>query len=146
MKILNELKYKKKNKSEIEFSDVVCSVGNYIERMRIQDGMLQTDLAKKIHTSQSYISRIENGSVEPSLKTLFKLSKALETYLMVSFGRIMETELQEDDSFVYYIKSPYTEFIKGINNITPSSYKNSSSSGENSIYERNISSLSFKVA
>ena len=41
-------------------------VGQIIHEARKQEGMTQTQLAELVGTKKSYISRIENGNVEPS--------------------------------------------------------------------------------
>jgi len=53
-----------------------------IER-RIQRGMTQAALAKKIGTKQSAISRLESGTYNPSLDFLKKVADALEMKLKV---------------------------------------------------------------
>lgn len=39
--------------------------------------MTQTELAKKINSSKSYISRIENGQITPSVGTFYRIINAL---------------------------------------------------------------------
>ena len=45
---------------------------------RLQKGMTQTDLAKKIGTKQSAISRLESGTYNPTLDFLKKVADALD--------------------------------------------------------------------
>ena len=47
--------------------------------------MSQTDLAKKLGTKQSAVSRLESGTFNPTLSFLKKLSKALDSSLVISF-------------------------------------------------------------
>ena len=57
-----------------------------IARLREQKGLSQRDLARRLHTSQQTISRLEsprNGSL--SLRTLIKLANALGKELRVQF-------------------------------------------------------------
>ncbi|PWL41362.1 MAG: XRE family transcriptional regulator [Clostridiales bacterium] len=49
-----------------------------LKYQRIQKGLSQNQLAKMSGVSQSAICYIEKGGKSPSLKTLLKLSKALE--------------------------------------------------------------------
>jgi len=46
-------------------------------RKRTEKGLSQKELAKKIGTKQSAISRLESGSYNPSLAFLRKVTKAL---------------------------------------------------------------------
>ncbi|MBU1349648.1 MAG: helix-turn-helix transcriptional regulator [Patescibacteria group bacterium] len=57
-----------------------------IIKKRIQQGLTQTELAKKIGTKQSAISRLERGTYNPSLAFLRKLVEALGVKLHLSFS------------------------------------------------------------
>ncbi len=50
-----------------------------IRALRLQKGLSQEDLALRIGSKQSYVSRIENGEVDLQLSTVRKLAAALET-------------------------------------------------------------------
>jgi DNA-binding XRE family transcriptional regulator len=56
-----------------------------IIKSRIENNLTQEELAKKINTRQSNISRLESGSYNPSLKFLKKLAKGLGKELHISF-------------------------------------------------------------
>lgn len=60
-------------------------LGRRIREIRIQKGLSQRDLARRTGIFSSYISRIENGHIVPSLETLEKLAQALETPLYKFF-------------------------------------------------------------
>ena len=45
--------------------------------LRIERGLTQQDVAQKMNTTQSVISRLESGSANPSLATLKRLADAL---------------------------------------------------------------------
>lgn len=47
--------------------------------------MTQKQLAEKIGTRQSAISRLESGNANPSIQFLQKVASALDTKLIVSF-------------------------------------------------------------
>ena len=47
-------------------------LGAIIQELRLENGMTQEDLAKKLHTRKTVISRIENHSAEIRLSTLAK--------------------------------------------------------------------------
>ena len=52
---------------------------------RLEKGMSQLELAEKIGTKQSAISRLESGNYNPSIKLLEKVAKALNLQLNISF-------------------------------------------------------------
>jgi len=47
-------------------------LGAIIQELRLENGMTQEDLAKKLHTRKTVISRIENHPAEIRLSTLAK--------------------------------------------------------------------------
>ncbi|MBU0457991.1 helix-turn-helix domain-containing protein [Patescibacteria group bacterium] len=53
---------------------------------RIKEGLTQSELAKKVGTRQSAISRLESGNYNPSINFLEKVAKALNLNLTVSFS------------------------------------------------------------
>lgn len=53
-------------------------------KKRLEKGMTQTELAKKIGTKQSAIARFESGNSNPSLLFLQKIANALQSNLIVS--------------------------------------------------------------
>ncbi len=67
-------------------AEVTSSLAHQIRAIRLQRGLSQKELAKKIKTTQTAISRIENPSYgRISLKTLLDLSFAFDTGLDVRF-------------------------------------------------------------
>ncbi len=57
-----------------------------IIRKRIERGLSQKELARKIGTRQSAISRLESGTYNPSLSFLQKVSEALDAKLKISLS------------------------------------------------------------
>lgn len=55
-----------------------------IIQKRIEKSMTQSELAKKIGTKQSAISRLESGNSNPSLQFIQKIASALGTRLHIS--------------------------------------------------------------
>jgi len=55
------------------------NIGKSIARQRIVKGYTQAHLAAKAGMQAAYISKMEAGQHEPSLRTLERLAKALET-------------------------------------------------------------------
>jgi DNA-binding XRE family transcriptional regulator len=51
--------------------------GQIIEQARKEAKMTQTELANKIGSSKSYISRVENGRTEPKVATFYRIATAL---------------------------------------------------------------------
>ena len=52
---------------------------------RIQKGVTQKELAKRMNTKQSVISRLESGRANPSVAFLKKLAQALNSHLEIKF-------------------------------------------------------------
>jgi HTH-type transcriptional regulator / antitoxin HipB len=52
-------------------------IGLLIRRLRKKAGLTQLELARKLHTQKSAISRIENQSEDIRISTLFKIAAAL---------------------------------------------------------------------
>ncbi len=53
---------------------------------RLEKGMTQAELARKIGTKQSAIARLESGNYNPTVAMLEKVAKALGARLVVSIG------------------------------------------------------------
>lgn len=52
---------------------------------RTRAGLSQTQLARKMKTSQSYVARLESGKVHPSTEALERFATATGTRLKISF-------------------------------------------------------------
>jgi len=69
-----------------EEEEVYANLAIQIAMLREKTGLNQKDLAKKLHTSQQMISRLESPSnASFSLKTLIKLARAFHKKLSVQF-------------------------------------------------------------
>lgn len=69
----------KGTESRIAF-DNACDafiIGEKVKTERIKKGLTQEQLAQKIGTKKSYISRIENGHTDIQLSTLFRIFQGL---------------------------------------------------------------------
>ena len=66
--------------NELEFQ-----IAKAILEARISKGFSQGELAKKLHTKQSVISRVENAKTTPSLSFLKRLAQVLNVSLQVQF-------------------------------------------------------------
>lgn len=60
-------------------------IAKAIIRARIQNKITQKELAKKMNTTQSVISRLEQGKTSPSIALLKKVATALNATLQVQF-------------------------------------------------------------
>lgn len=58
--------------------DILKKFGQTVKTVRLSNGMSQGKLAKKLNVDPSYISQIERGAGNMSLKRIEKLAKALE--------------------------------------------------------------------
>ena len=67
-------------KSRLEYE-----IARAIIRARIEKGLTQKQLADKLNTKQSVISRVESANTTPSLSLLKRLAQALDISLRVQF-------------------------------------------------------------
>jgi DNA-binding XRE family transcriptional regulator len=78
---LNDLKeefFGKKGTSkrdELEAGYINFKIGAMLQEVRIKQGLTQQELADKVGTTKSYISKIENSFKEARLSTLEKIVK-----------------------------------------------------------------------
>ena len=59
-------------------------LGERLKKERKKSGLTQAQLAAKIGTKKSYISRIENGHADVQLSTLLRLSSGLAIRVLLS--------------------------------------------------------------
>lgn len=81
-----ELLKDKKVKSAYEKLGPEFAVIEMIIKKRIERGLSQKELARKIGTKQSAISRLESGTYNPSLSFLQKVGEALGVKLKISLA------------------------------------------------------------
>ena len=72
-------------REEWEKSEDAYQVTRALIAGRIEKKISQRELAKRANTTQAVVSRIENMSTSPSVKTLSKLAKALDKKLEIRF-------------------------------------------------------------
>ncbi len=53
---------------------------------RIENGLTQAELARKVGTKQSAIARLESGNSNPTVAFLEKIAKALDAKLIVALS------------------------------------------------------------
>lgn len=76
---LDELYGKEGTPQRFEFQREAYAyyTGQIIEQARKNAQMTQTELADKIGTNKSYISRVETGKTEPKVSTFYRIATAL---------------------------------------------------------------------
>ncbi len=72
-------------KKALKETEVEYQVARAVIRARIEQGLTQAQLARKLKTRQSVISRVENAKTVPSLSFLKRLAEALNVSLRVQF-------------------------------------------------------------
>lgn len=76
--------------------NVLKIIGEKIKSHRLSKGISRTQLAIDLNTDEKHIRRIENGEVNPTLISLFKIFKSLE----LNFSTLDELSI-ENDFFKY---------------------------------------------
>ena len=62
----------------IPMNDISKQFGQRARAIRLKQGLSQGDVAKRMNVHRSYISSIERGVRNPSLKVIQRIAKALE--------------------------------------------------------------------
>ena len=70
-------------KHEYDNLELEYQIARSVIIRRIKKGITQKQLAEKVHTNQSGISRLERGANLPSLKFLNKIAQALDSELRI---------------------------------------------------------------
>jgi ribosome-binding protein aMBF1 (putative translation factor) len=73
-------------KEEYDKLKVLYDIKREIIKLRLEKGLSQKDLAERVGTKQSAISRLENGEYNPSIEFLSKVANALGKELNVKFN------------------------------------------------------------
>lgn len=71
-------------RTEFELSCNAFIIGEQLKEERLRQGLTQEELAKRIGTKKSFISRVENGHVDIQLSTLSHLFNGLGKRVAVS--------------------------------------------------------------
>lgn len=74
-----------KNKAEYDALDEEFQLARTLIAARTRAGLSQTELARRMKTSQSYIARIESGKVRPSTDALERFAAATGSRLRIIF-------------------------------------------------------------
>lgn len=62
---------------QVDMKPLTKKLGEQLRKIRLQKGMSQGDIAKKLGVHRSYISGIERGIRNPTVKNLERLADAL---------------------------------------------------------------------
>ncbi len=76
----------KELKNEYDEMSPIYELKKEIIRLRIEKGLSQKELANLMGTKQSAISRLENGSYNPSVEFLNRIAHTLGKKLHISFN------------------------------------------------------------
>jgi DNA-binding XRE family transcriptional regulator len=76
----------KELKNEYDEMSPIYELKKEIIRLRIEKGLSQKELANLMGTKQSAISRLENGSYNPSVEFLNRIAHTLGKELHISFN------------------------------------------------------------
>lgn len=83
--LTKELMMDKEFRSEYEALQPEMDITRAMMDARIRAGLTQNELSKKSGISQADISRLENGTRNPSLSLLKRLAEAMNTTLKIEF-------------------------------------------------------------
>ena len=93
MRTKNYKQFKKKLLKDQEIKRAYEKLGpefaliKMIIKKRIEKGLTQKELARKIGTKQSAVSRLESGTYNPTISFLEKVAEALDARLKISLSR-----------------------------------------------------------
>src|SRR3990167_11542400 len=76
-----------KIRQALKENELEYQIAKALIEARIKKGLTQADVAKKMNTRQSVISRVENAQTTPSLSFLKRLAQVLNTDLIIKFGK-----------------------------------------------------------
>ena len=93
------LKIQEISPRDFSMEDLANKIGSDVTELRIINEITQEELAEKVGTKQSSIARLENGSSLPSLTFLYRIAKALNTFLIPpEFDSVKNYTLASDTS------------------------------------------------
>lgn len=72
-------------KEALKETELEYEIARALIKARIEKGLTQAEIAKRMKTKQSVISRVENARTVPSLSFLKRLAQVLDASLQVKF-------------------------------------------------------------
>lgn len=86
---LNEKLRNKTFKKYYEMESAKVALAQRIAELREEENLKQTDLAKRIHVSQQFISQIETAQEKNlTIETLLKIARSLGRGIKISFPKV----------------------------------------------------------
>lgn len=70
---------------EAEEKALAFFAGQMVEEARKKAHLTQSELAKRVGTNKSYISKVENGVIEPKFSTFYRIMNAIGCRIEYSF-------------------------------------------------------------
>ncbi len=67
-------------------------IGSRIKQLRIKKGLSQEKLAELAELNMSYIGQVERGEKNPSVETVYRICKAMETDMSQLFKNLTSAE------------------------------------------------------
>jgi transcriptional regulator with XRE-family HTH domain len=74
-----------KDRAEYEFLRAEFDLANALITARTKAGLTQQQLARRMKTSQSFVARLEGGSIAPTWNSLKRYAKATGNRLRIEF-------------------------------------------------------------
>lgn len=65
--------------------NILIGIGERIKMIRVKKNMTQNELALQCAFEKASMSRIESGKSNPTVRTLFKISNALDVHMIEFF-------------------------------------------------------------
>lgn len=72
-------------KEALKKTKLEYQIARELIKVRIEKGLSQNDVAKRVNTTQSVISRVENARTTPTLSFLKRIADALKIELHIHF-------------------------------------------------------------
>lgn len=66
-----------------------------LRRLRLEAGLSQAKLAQRADTTQTYVARVEAGTLDPGTDMLVRLAAALECDAAQAFSAVMNQRIQK---------------------------------------------------
>jgi len=90
----------------VEHYRLNSEVAGLVYNLRIKAGLSQTELAKRINTTQSVVSRLEDADYDGhSLSMLAKIASALNHRLVISAEKLRISETKSGQDIAYTTKT-----------------------------------------
>ena len=82
-------------RKEYDALEEECALVAAVAKARLRAGLSQTQLAKRMKTTQSAIARLESGRAKPSTRTLARFAAATGHRLKISFEPVEKGKIKK---------------------------------------------------